>query len=99
MVIYSFISTAAANAGLVSITIKRICAVVGATAFVSFVFMSILLFIAVTIEANHYQTMVIDNSLIVTLFFLTYDAQVQIGVNIKFRLQCVNGKYECHIVQ
>ena len=43
MVVFSFISDASADTGLVSITIKRVCAVVGAIAFVLFVFMSILL--------------------------------------------------------
>ena len=42
MVVFSFISDAAANTGLISITIKRVCAVVGSTSFVVFVFMSIL---------------------------------------------------------
>lgn len=42
MNVFSFLSDAAASTGLVSMTIKRVCAVVGGTAFVSFVFMSIL---------------------------------------------------------
>lgn len=42
MLLFSFFSDAAANTGFISITIKRICAVIGLIAFVTFVFMSIL---------------------------------------------------------
>lgn len=42
MNVFSFLSDAAASTGFVSMMIKRICAVVGAVSFVTFVFMSIL---------------------------------------------------------
>ena len=42
MNVFSFLSDAAASTGLVSMIIKKICAVVGAISFVTFVFMSIL---------------------------------------------------------
>ena len=42
MNVFSFLSDAAASTGLVSMVLKRICAVVGAVSFVTFVFMSIL---------------------------------------------------------
>ena len=54
MMVFSFVSDAAANTGLISITIKRICAVVGSTAFVLFVFMSILS-ITVTMATLKYE--------------------------------------------
>ena len=42
MMVFSFFSDVAACTNLLSITIKRICSIVGLTAFVLFAFMSIL---------------------------------------------------------
>ena len=70
MVVFSFVSDASANTGLVSITIKRVCAVVGATAFVLFVFMSILSIFnehghhsntIAKLKLDHVQTIVVES--------------------------------------
>ena len=68
MVVFSFISDTSANTGLVSITIKRICAVVGSTAFVLFVYIHEYPLSCYYHRGNSY----IDNSTSRTIVILIY---------------------------